>query len=789
MAKPGRIVIDHEDSMAALATWWKSFFLTPVWGFLVIMPLGAFIRNFYPGYDLPGFFFILGFGLIYTVRDLAKRRVVIDDNSIQFSLTRAPLAELKSISVASYHLSLIPVNLPRSLILHFSSGQTMEIMLNRVSQADLEQLVEVVSRRVAHCQIGQDVEEVLRRRRPLSVLRLENPDKFEAQYHSSKLLEELPQILRRTVRSWARLVGPVGTLVLAAPLWLAFNLQIYHVLRNYADVGANRQFYEGLVDFINFVSKIADTGLSAGRDLSYGIAASPVVAIVLISLMSYLLLLATKQMLGANRLTIDHNEISLDRFFNLFSFTEKACKWKDVEKVLLEHPKNTADPNQARINFVGKNNHTIMTVKMGALSSQDREKLSLALIKFCGESLVESNLTEALEPTRGKSYTELWLKSLSDTPARKNLEPLSAGHLLENSRYEIERRLAVGGEGVAYLGRDLTGLSKGASELVVLKETLIPPFVDKQVQKRALERFEREARLLKELESEFVVGLRHYFIEDHRCYLVLDYVSGQNLRQYISENGRMDEALVLKLAKQMCNMLSFLHEREVIHRDFTPDNLIMQKDGTLKLIDFNVAKDQDEGKTGTIVGKHAYVPPEQFRGKPTKQSDIYAMGATLHFLLTGKDPEPISQSNPAAVNRTVGEEINNLVRTCTILDTAKRFQSVAEVLQACRSIGAENSPIGEADSLNGAADSSIGKADSSIVKADSSIGKADSLIGKADSLIGKADSLIGKADNSLAQTQEPAADSADGDIIKISMPGNEGKQKTGVKSAHRGKRH
>ena len=310
----------------------------------------------------------------------------------------------------------------------------------------------------------------------------------------------MPQILRRTVRSWGRFIGPVGTLVLAAPLWLAFNLQIYHILRDYADVGANRQFYEGLVEFINFVSKIADGGLSAGRDLSVGIAASPVVAVVLISLMAYLLLVALKQLLGADKLTIDHNEISLDPF-NLFSFTEKSCKWKDVEKVLLEQPKNTADPNQARISFVGKNEHSLMTIKMGALAAQDREKLSMALIKFCGESYVSSNLTEALEPTRDKSYTELWLKSLSETPSRKNLEPLTAGHLLENSRYEIERRLAVGGEGVAYLGRDLQGLATGASELVVLKETLIPPFVDKQVQKRALERFEREARLLKELKA------------------------------------------------------------------------------------------------------------------------------------------------------------------------------------------------------------------------------------------------------------------------------------------------
>ncbi len=696
MAKPGRLVIDHEDTMAALATWWKAFFLTPIWVFLFIMPLGALIRDYWPSYNMAGFAFAITFGIVYFVRDLAKRRIIIDDNNIQFSMTRAPLAELKNIRVASYHMSWIPVFLPRSLLFQFSSGQTMEIMLSRLSRNDLEELIDVVSRRVAHCQIDPAVDEILRRRRPLSVLRLENPDKFEAHYHSARILEELPQILKRTVHRWARLVGPIGTVILATPLWLAFNMQVYYVLRNYADVGANKEFYEVLIAFLNFFQTLTNSGLAVGRDLSLAIATSPVLAIFLIVLIPSLFLHAIKQMLGADRLTIDANEISLDRFFNTFSYTEKSCNWKDVEKVLLEQPEGTADPNLAHINFKDKNDRTKMTIKMGALSANDREKLSLALIKFCGESYVASNLTEALEPAQSKSYTELWLRSLSDTPSRKNLEPLATGHLLENSRYEIERKLAVGGEGVAYLGRDLRGLATGSSELVVLKETLIPPFVDKQVQQRALERFEREARLLKELESKYVVGLRHYFIEDHRCYLVLDYVGGQNLRQYIAKNGPLDQDMVLDLARQMCEMLSFLHGRDVIHRDFTPDNLILQEGGQLKLIDFNVAKESDQGKTGTIVGKHAYVPPEQFRGKPTKQSDIYALGATLYFLLAGKDPEPISQSSPASINTHVSKAMDDLVQGCTALDTASRIQSVGQVLSACQSMsdpGEETAPL------------------------------------------------------------------------------------------------
>jgi serine/threonine protein kinase len=692
MAKPGRLVIDHEDGMAVLATWWKAFFLTPVWAFLLIMPLGSMIRYYWPTYEMPGYFLMIGLGLIYFARDMAKRRIIIDDNKIDFSLTSAPLSELESIKVASYHVSLIPVFLPRSLLFKFEKGQTIELMLNRLRDNDLDQLIEVIGRRVSHCRIDPTVEEVLRRRRPRAILRLENPDKFEASYHSSRILEELPQILKKTIHSWARMVGPIGTIILATPLWLAFNLNIYNILRDYQNIGANRQFYESLVSFLVPIKVATNNGMLATQDLSMTIATSPVVAFFCIVAAIYLTFYAIRSMVGANRLTVDKNEISLDRFFSLFSFTQQSAKWEDVELVSLEQPKGSADPNRARITFRGKEKvsatgkkvmgSTIMTIKLGCLAPRDRERLSLAIIKFAGDSCIASNLTEALEPSQDKSYTELWLKSLSDTPSRRNLEPLSPGHLLENSRYEIDKKLAVGGEGVAYLGRDLKDLATGTTKAVVLKETLIPPFVDKQVQKRALERFEREARLLKDLESEYVVGLRDYFIEDHRCYLVLDYVEGKNLRQYVTEHGPMDEARVLLLIQQMGAMLSFLHDRGVIHRDFTPDNMILQEDGQLKLIDFNVARESDDGKTGTIVGKHAYVPPEQFRGKPTKQSDLYALGATLHFLLVGKDPEPISQSSPASVNPRVSAAMNALVQSCTALDTTKRMQSVADFVSS-----------------------------------------------------------------------------------------------------------
>src|SRR5581483_12186920 len=107
--------------------------------------------------------------------------------------------------------------------------------------------------------------------------------------------------------------------------------------------------------------------------------------------------------------------------------------------------------------------------------------------------------------------------------------------------------------------------------------------------------------------------------------------------------GQFTQTRVLELATQMCDILAHLHGQSppVLHRDFTPENLILDVDGNLRLIDFNVAQQMESTATRTVVGKHSYIPPEQFRGKATTQSDIYAMGASIFYLLTGTEPEPI----------------------------------------------------------------------------------------------------------------------------------------------------
>jgi serine/threonine protein kinase len=143
----------------------------------------------------------------------------------------------------------------------------------------------------------------------------------------------------------------------------------------------------------------------------------------------------------------------------------------------------------------------------------------------------------------------------------------------------------------------------------------------------------------------------------------------------IKENGPLPEATVIELALKMCEILSFLHNQTppVIHRDFTPDNLMLAKPNQLKLIDFNVAQRLESSSTRTVVGKHCYIPPEQFRGRAVVQSDLYALGGTLFYLLTGADPSPLTCSNPSTLLPQINPKLAAIVTKATDLDPIRRY--------------------------------------------------------------------------------------------------------------------
>jgi len=283
---------------------------------------------------------------------------------------------------------------------------------------------------------------------------------------------------------------------------------------------------------------------------------------------------------------------------------------------------------------------------------------------------------------KAPTYTKIWLDAMLAPPQRHLITALNNGVSIKNGEYLLEDKLGMGGQGSAYLAR-----TKGGQE-VVLKETILPLYVESRIRRQALENFEHEARILGSLNHPNVVKLIDCFVEDHRGYLVLERIKGPNLAEYIAKNGPLGETHAVPLGLAMCDILSYLHgvSPPIVHRDFTPDNLILRPDGSLTLIDFTIAQQSADTATANVMGKHAYLPPEQFRGKATPQSDIYALGCTLYYLLTSENPEPLTCSHPKLVRDSVSSAMDQVVATATELEASKRFSSAMDVRHALSNI-------------------------------------------------------------------------------------------------------
>ena len=301
-----------------------------------------------------------------------------------------------------------------------------------------------------------------------------------------------------------------------------------------------------------------------------------------------------------------------------------------------------------------------------------------------------SNELIELEEHGGSSFTKLWLDSLdggsrsnrigsSDDNSELALQALEPGETILDGQYKIVRRLAAGGQAVTYLAN--ATVNDSASKEVVLKEFVLPVRGGIDIRKRAIENVEHEAKLLDKLKNERIVKLLDCFVESQRAYLVLEYIDGKSLRALVQDGGPVTQSEVVRLAIEMCSVLSYLHSQvpAIVHRDFTPENLLLRSSGELALIDFNVAEQLESKETKTMVGKHSYVSPEQFRGKATTQSDVYSCGCTLYWLLTGADPEPISMSQPQIVHPEITSALNDIVARATAIDVSKRFASALEM--------------------------------------------------------------------------------------------------------------
>jgi tRNA A-37 threonylcarbamoyl transferase component Bud32 len=411
------------------------------------------------------------------------------------------------------------------------------------------------------------------------------------------------------------------------------------------------------------------------------VAENNVVTIMTVGFILSLMLYLQRLLLRPNVLVADGKGVKLNLKCGPISVPLKKVAWSNIVRAGLHKPAQHAGRRSWKIRLTTKQAKNF-DIDLSALAVDDRTLLLRRMEKLIPDCQIDYELSQSMVAKADRSYTELWLQSLSQAPERKTLEPLQPGQTVGENRFEVLKIIGVGGQGTAYLCRTLDD----SSQTIVLKETIIPVFGENALRRRALEKFEHESKMLKSLDCEGIVKLLDYFIEDHRAYLVLEHIDGGSLSELVQREGALSHEQARDIALQMCEILKELHGKGIIHRDFTPDNLILNSKGKLKLIDFNVAQQVQSGSTGTIVGKHAYLPPEQFRGKATSQSDLYAFGATLFFLLTGQDPEPISQSSPQASNAAIDAGFDEIVKHATALQASARFESADQIAAALLSM-------------------------------------------------------------------------------------------------------
>jgi len=224
-------------------------------------------------------------------------------------------------------------------------------------------------------------------------------------------------------------------------------------------------------------------------------------------------------------------------------------------------------------------------------------------------------------------------------------------------RYQITRLLGQGGMGAVYLAQDRNAFNRRC----VVKEML--PYYSNPAEKLKAEKdFEREARVLATLRFDGAPQIYEYFIEQGKYYLVMEFIEGENLEDRAARlGGRLPLDEVLAYGAQLANTLVYLARQTppVIHRDIKPANIILDQDqNKVKLVDFGLAKENvGSGMTGTLsapLGTPGYAPMEQYTNQVEPRTDVYALGATLHHLLSGRDPRtdnsfdfpPLSQFLP-----------------------------------------------------------------------------------------------------------------------------------------------
>lgn len=246
-------------------------------------------------------------------------------------------------------------------------------------------------------------------------------------------------------------------------------------------------------------------------------------------------------------------------------------------------------------------------------------------------------------------------------------------------KYKLISLIATGGMGNVWLAEDLTLKKKWA-----VKEI----FKDSKEYKASVnpDGTLTEIEILTALDNPYAPRIVDRYEDTNTLAVVMDYVEGQNLLQIIKDEGPQDENKVIEWAICICDLLSFLHNLSpsIIYNDMKPENIILKSDGSIKVIDYGIAKIPDKYPNTTPIGTPGYASPEHYQGKTDARSDIYSLGVTIYHLLTGDNPAVKNFRLPQLRSTLprASKKLEAIISTATQKSPDKRFQTAAEFKDA-----------------------------------------------------------------------------------------------------------
>jgi serine/threonine protein kinase/Tfp pilus assembly protein PilF len=293
--------------------------------------------------------------------------------------------------------------------------------------------------------------------------------------------------------------------------------------------------------------------------------------------------------------------------------------------------------------------------------------------KFCGECATPLPSSEDIQISQTKTL---------ETPAKE----LTRGTLFAG-RYEIIEELGKGGMGRVYRVED-----KKLDQEVALK--LIKSEVAKD--KKTIERFRNELKTARMIAHKNVCRMFDLGEDEGAYFITMEYIRGEDLKSFIHRSGQLAAGTSIRIAKQICDGLSEAHKLGVVHRDLKSNNIMIDKEGNARIMDFGIARSAEGKKitgAGVMIGTPEYMSPEQVEAKEVDQrSDIYSLGIILYEMLTGRVPfegdTPFTigvkhkseiPKNPKELNTHISDDLSSLILRCLEKDKGERYQSAAEV--------------------------------------------------------------------------------------------------------------